>query len=92
MNAEEREALKKRLNSDERNWATMRETGWTHLTDWTFTSIFSLHSLLREGNDLIAYYGKGKSSRGTFNKFAITFGDSKGHLDLWGKLEEDFQI
>jgi hypothetical protein len=92
MDAQERAELSKRLNSDERNWARMQEMGWTFLTDWTFTSIFPLPSLMKEGADLMDYYCKGKSSKGKFNKFMITFGDHKGHLDLWGKLEEDFQI
>ena len=80
------------LNSDERNFAFMEKQGWTFLTDWTFTSIFPLTSLMKEGQDLMAYYSAGKSTKGKFNKFMITFGDNKGHLDLWGKLEEDFAI
>ncbi len=92
MEREEKEKLRLLLNSDERNFARMQESGWTYLTDWTFTSIFPLTSLLKEGNELIRYWSAGKGTKGTFNRFTITFGDSKGHLDLWGKLEEDYQI
>ena len=82
----------KQIESDERDSASMEKAGWTFLTDWTFTSIFPLTSLIKEGNDLMAYYAAGKSSMGCFNKFMLTFRNSKGHLDLWGKLEEDFEI
>lgn len=92
MTKEDRERIQKDLNSDRRIFAYMQGQGWTYLTDWTFTSTFPLTSLLREGNELMDYYCKGKSSIGQFNKFMITFGDDKGHLDLWGKLEEDFTI
>ena len=84
--------LATRLNSDHHNFAYMEQAGWTYLTDWTFTAIFPLTSMLKEGNGLIDYYTQGKSHKGIFNKFMLTFGDKKGHLDLWGKLEEDFAI
>lgn len=93
MNFQGREKLIMELNSDERNWAILQENGWTHLTDWTFTSIFSLPALIKEGSELINKFSKGKFFRGRpFNKFVFTFGDTKGRLDVWGKLEEDYQI
>lgn len=75
-----------KIDSDERNFDFMKSRGWTFLTDWTFTSIFPLQSMLREAEELKRYYGK------SYNVFMLTFGDDKGHLDLWGKLEEDYSI
>jgi hypothetical protein len=79
-------------SEEEKDWDYLTKTGWTHLTDWTFTSMFPLSSLLKEGNELQSYYSKGKSRLGHFNKFMVLFGEKKGHTDLFGKLEEDYQI
>lgn len=92
MDAHRKAELKKLIDSDESNWAYMQSSGWTYLTDWTFTSILSLQCLMKEGAELMEYYSGGKSSKGRFTKFMITFSDRKGCLDLWGKLEEDYQI
>ena len=88
MNAEEKQALKEKLNSDEHNAEYLFGAGWTLLTDWTFTSITPLQSLLREGEELIKYYCK----KGPYNKFNIQFCSDKGCTYLWGKLEEDYSI
>lgn len=79
-------------SADDLEDARLRELGWTHLTDWTFTSTFPMESMLREAEELKRYYCAGKSSKGAFNKFLLQFGNHRGHLDIWGRLEEDYQI
>ncbi len=71
---------------EDKNADYMLKNDWDFLTDWTFTELFPLQSMLREGDELKRYYSK----RG-YTAFMLTFAHNQ-HMNLWGKKENDFEI